>query len=240
MRDRARPRSGRRGGGTTRRARCRPARTAAARVGSTPPWKRVDVGVDLDPVAGGEHRRPRRRARRARRRAAASTRPSPSRRERSSSATGAAAVGHAHDEHAHARPPPGGLRIVEHVDSSLALLVEGQDLQLDGQVDLADVDAVGHREHGRREVQDAASRRRPTSRSQTSWAAAAGVAMTPIATPCSRDDLLEVVERPDRQPGDLLARARGVGVDQRRRRGSRASGSRRSWPARARGCRCRR
>ena len=40
--------------------------------------------------------------------------------------------------------------------ASLALLVEGEDLQLDRQVDLAHVDVVGHDEHDRREVQDAA------------------------------------------------------------------------------------
>src|SRR5262249_45461788 len=38
----------------------------------------------------------------------------------------------------------------------LALLVVGEDLQLDREVDLAHVDAVGHRDHGRREVEDAA------------------------------------------------------------------------------------
>src|SRR4051794_5124057 len=38
---------------------------------------------------------------------------------------------------------------------SLALLVVGQDLQLDGEVDLAYVDAGADVEHGRREVQDA-------------------------------------------------------------------------------------
>ena len=34
-----------------------------------------------------------------------------------------------------------------------------------------------------------------TSRSQTSWAAAAGVAITPIATPLLGDELLELVDR---------------------------------------------
>ena len=38
----------------------------------------------------------------------------------------------------------------------LALLVVGEDLQLDGQVDLAHVDPGGHGEHGRGEVEDAA------------------------------------------------------------------------------------
>ena len=37
----------------------------------------------------------------------------------------------------------------------LAGLVEGQDLQLGGEVDLADVHVLGHRQHHRREVQDA-------------------------------------------------------------------------------------
>src|SRR3954451_1381750 len=40
-------------------------------------------------------------------------------------------------------------------DGGLALLVVGEDLQLLGQVDLADRDVIADGEHGRREVQDA-------------------------------------------------------------------------------------
>src|SRR5690606_28173737 len=44
--------------------------------------------------------------------------------------------------------PGGGLL------AGLALLVEGEDLQLDGEIDLAHVDAVRDGQHGRREVED--------------------------------------------------------------------------------------
>ena len=61
-------------------------------------------------------------------------------------------VGHAHDQDAHAStsavPSSGVVR-------GLALLVIGEDLQLDREVDLADVDAVGHGDDRRREVEDA-------------------------------------------------------------------------------------
>ena len=53
-----------------------------------------------------------------------------------------------------------------------------------------------------------------TIRSATSWAAVAGAAMTPIATPWVLDDLLEVVERAHGDPGDDLAVARLVGVEE--------------------------
>ena len=55
------------------------------------------------------------------------------------------AVRDADDEDAHAVTP-----------CAFALLVVGEDLQLDREVDLAHVDAVGTIEHGGREVQDAA------------------------------------------------------------------------------------
>ena len=51
-----------------------------------------------------------------------------------------------------------------------------------------------------------------TSRSATSWAAAAGVAMIPILMPRSLHDRREVVDRLDRQVADLLADLRRVGV----------------------------
>ena len=54
-----------------------------------------------------------------------------------------------------------------------------------------------------------------TIRSATSCAATAGVAITPIATPCSRDDLLEVVEGADVDARDDLVVAFRVGVEQR-------------------------
>ena len=71
-----------------------------------------------------------------------------------------------------------------------------------------------------------------TIRSATSCAATAGVAMTPIATSVLADDLLEVVEGADVEPGDLLAVPVGVGVEQRDDPEAAASGSRSSWPAR--------
>ena len=115
------------------------------------------------------------------------------------------AVGHADDQDAHARTRLSGRAR----DVRLALLVVGEDLQLDGQVDLAHVDAVGHRQHGRREVQDAADagRDQPVAdvlgRDRRAWRS------TPIATPCSAHDLLELVEGRDRQLADPLADAPG-------------------------------
>ena len=55
-----------------------------------------------------------------------------------------------------------------------------------------------------------------TSRSQTSCAAPAGVATTPMQTPVSADDPLQVGERVHGQPADHLAGALRGGVDQRR------------------------
>ena len=54
-----------------------------------------------------------------------------------------------------------------------------------------------------------------TSRSATSWATAAGVAMMPIAIWRSVDDAGEVVDRLDGEVADLLRRRGRVGVDQR-------------------------
>ncbi len=61
------------------------------------------------------------------------------------------------------------------------LLVVRQDLQFDGEIDLAHADAAGHGEHRRGEVEDARDPGR-TSRSAASWAAPGGVAITPIDT----------------------------------------------------------
>ena len=155
----------------------------------------VDVGVDLDPVAGGEDQRLGDVLGWRRRRRAAWLTASPASAARSSSATGALPVGQAHDEDAHRpRPRPRRTAAGDRASRSrrrssratasrpprdLALLVEGEDLQLDREVDLAHVDPSGTSSTTgakfRMLVTPAA-----TSRSQTSWAAAAGVAMTPM------------------------------------------------------------
>ena len=54
-----------------------------------------------------------------------------------------------------------------------------------------------------------------TIRSATSWAAAAGVAMTPIATPCSATIASRSAKGAHVDAGDLLAVAVRVGVEQR-------------------------
>src|SRR5215207_1219439 len=54
----------------------------------------------------------------------------------------------------------GGRDLVPRVLVRLPLLVVGEDLQLDRQVDLAYVDALGHRDHDRSEVEDAGDARR--------------------------------------------------------------------------------
>ena len=83
-------------------------------------------------------------------------------------------------------PRPTARRSATSLGERLALLVVGEDLQLDGQVDLAHVDPVG------RPISTVGAKFRmlvtpaATIRSQTSCAAAAGVAITPMATPCSR------------------------------------------------------
>ena len=53
-----------------------------------------------------------------------------------------------------------------------------------------------------------------TSRSQTSWAAAAGVAITPMATLVLADDLLELVEARTGSPPTTLTQPGRVGVEQ--------------------------
>ena len=82
----------------------------------------------------------------------------------------------------------GGPPVRQRGQRCLAVLVEGQDLQLDGEVDLAHVDAVRHGStHGakfRMLVTPAA-----TSRSATSCAACAGVAITAMEMRLLGDDL---------------------------------------------------
>ena len=82
----------------------------------------------------------------------------------------------------------------------LALLVVGQDLQLLAEIDLADVDSFRHREHGRREVEDAGDAADPPAGRRRACAASAGVAITAIAAPVSATTLLEV-GRGRRSPG---------------------------------------
>src|SRR6266545_3716464 len=94
--------------------------------------------------------------------------------------------------------------LADHLDGGAALLVEGEDLQLGGEVDLAQGDALRHLQMGgakfRIEATPAATRR-----SQTSWAAQAGVATTPMAT-CSslttrsRSSMCSIASRPMRSP----------------------------------------
>ena len=93
-------------------------------------------------------------------------------RPRTFSAATAPAADH---QHARARRPAGspgtsgtstGTRSARSVGegdrrtAGLALLVEAQDLQLDGEVDLAERDLLGHRDHRGREVEDRRRRRR--------------------------------------------------------------------------------
>ena len=110
----------------------------------------VDLGVDLDPVAGGEHDRLGR--------VVAGDHVGEQlgdgvggQRDPLEQVDRRAAVGQADDEDAHVVTTSASAG-----RGDLALLVEGQDLQLDGHVDLAHLDVVGHDEHGGREVQDAA------------------------------------------------------------------------------------
>ena len=104
--------------------------------------------------------------------------------------------------------------LVARVLVRLPLLVVGEDLQLDRQVDLADVDALGHRDHGRGEVEDAgdAGGDHPVGdvlgrgRGRGDHADRDGVLA---------GDRLEVVERAHRDTGDDLLVPLGVGVEQR-------------------------
>ena len=112
----------------------------------------VDVGVDLDAVAGGQHGRLGDVLAGRRPRAAAWRRRSASRATRSSTATGAVLWEMPTTRTLIETSSTGGQRAV----GVLALLVVGEDLQLAGEVDLAYVDALGDREDRRREVQDAA------------------------------------------------------------------------------------
>ena len=94
----------------------------------------------------------------------------------------------------------------------LAVVVEGQDLQLGGQVDLADVDVRRARSAPSGRSSGSRSRRPPTSRSQTSCAAPAGTATTAIAMFSSRDHPVQLVDVLDGQAAQLAADDRGVGV----------------------------
>ena len=79
-----------------------------------------------------------------------------------------------------------------------------------------------------------------TSWSQTCWAEAAGVAMTPMARPCVGDQLGEVAHRLHGDAGDLLAAA-GAGPGRTARPpGNPAWRTRCRRRARGRGCPCRR
>ena len=118
-------------------------------------------------------------------------------------------------------------------------LVEGEDLQLDREVDLAHRDALGHREHRGREVEDRADAGgdEPVGDLLGDRRGRGEDADRDLALV---DDAVEVVDRLDVEVADLLARrARG-----RRRRAprpeSRGRRSRGSSRAPGRGCRCRR
>ena len=80
-----------------------------------------------------------------------------------------------------------------------SLLVVAEDLQLDGEVDLADLDARWHASTTGAKFKMLVTPAL-TSRSAASWAAAGGVAITPIDTVPGLDDLGQVV--------DAAARAR--------------------------------
>ena len=76
-----------------------------------------------------------------------------------------------------------------------------------------------------------------TSRSQTSWAAWAGVAITRDRDLLLADHLGQLVDVPHDQAVDLLADPARVGVEQRGDAETRGWRTRRSRPARGRGCR---
>ena len=96
---------------------------------------------------------------------------------------------------------------------SLALLVEGEDLQLDGEVDLADVDAVGDGQHARREVEDAADAGGDEPVADVLGGGGRG-GDDADGDAERRDHLLEAVQRLHDEPADLGADDRRVGVDQ--------------------------
>ena len=120
----------------------------------------VHLGVDLDPVAGRDHRRlgdvlglgdgVRQLGR-----AVGVEREPLQHRDR------CALVGDPHAQDAHGDPTtlattsPRSIGLADGAGHRLALLVVGEDLQLDRQVDLAHVDALGHGDHGGGEVEDA-------------------------------------------------------------------------------------
>ena len=120
----------------------------------------------------------------------------------------------------------------------LAVLVEGQDLQLGGEVDLAHVDVRRHRQHDRREVQDAgdAGGDEPVADLLRHVGRDGQHGDRDVL---ARDDPFEVVDVCDDQPADRRADPRRVGVDQGGDPEPAASRTRRSRPAPGPGCRCR-
>src|SRR5262245_36362161 len=96
----------------------------------------------------------------------------------------------------------------------LALLVVGEDLQLDREVDLAHVDAVGHRDHGRREVEDAADSGLDHPVGDVLGGAGRG-GDDADGHAVLAHDRAEVGEVADVDAGDLLTAPGRVGVEQR-------------------------
>ena len=149
-------------------------------------------------------------------------------------------VGDADDEDAHAdvhrRALDGGERAAVR-PAALRCSWKARICSSMDEVDLAHVDAVGHGQHGRREVEDAGDPGRDQPVADVLGGAGRGGDHADrdavlARRSRSRSSMWRIVE-----PGDLLADAARVGVEQRRRPGSRGRRSRRSWPARGRGCR---
>ena len=131
--------------------------------------ERVDDGVDLDAVAGRDAPSPPRRARRAASRSTSLGTSAAGHGGPLQHVDGRAAVGEPHDEHGHDGTPAGRQQRAALIGtapfsacpltaarSAPARDVEREDLQLHGEVDLADLDAARHLQHDRREVEDAA------------------------------------------------------------------------------------
>jgi hypothetical protein len=163
----------------------------------------VDLGEDLDPVAGRQHDRladvvaADQLVQRLDRVVGAH-------RELLEQRHGGGLVAHAHRQEAHAA----------HLHRRPALLAEEREhLQLHGQVDLADVDPAGA-------VSATGAKFKmlltpaAVSRSQTDWATSAGVAMTPIVAPVAATTSASSVHRAHRLAADPLADARRGGVEE--------------------------
>ena len=112
---------------------------------------------------------------------------------------GRAVVRQAEDDEAHDDTTSG--------DGDL-LPVEGEDLQLGREVDLAHDHTVGHREHGRGEVEHRAHAGGDEVVAGLLGALGAGVAMTPMARPSSATSAVEVGHRPDPLAGRPARRRR--------------------------------